>query len=245
MRCNKEERWEEKTNLLKTQSDSISNLSSGCPPNDCDRAGNFVIESQTSRISRRQSTRPRGGLIAAALLGIALGVLVNAKAQDSKTESHEHHSTFPVPEVIRAEHAEIHDQLVAATKLQGPVGEAARRLAAVLDPHFLREEQIALPPLGLLAPLSRREFTPEMREILVMTDALHAELPRMLEEHKAIQAANAAMGAAAKAAGNGAVERLAETLKLHARSEEQILYPAAILVGDLVRCRSETKAARP
>ena len=74
-----------------------------------------------------------------------------------------------------------------------------------------------------------------MCDVLVMTDALRAELPRMLEEHKAIHAATARMGAVAKAAGNAAVERLAETLKVHAESEEQIFYPAAILVGDLVR----------
>jgi|GEM_PF-165995 len=209
------------------------------------QAGNFVVRSQTSRSPRRASTRRGGVWITAALLGIAVGVLVSANAQTSKTESHEHHSTFPIPEAVRAEHAEIHDQLVAATKVQGPVGQAARRLAGVLDPHFLREEQIALPPLALLAPLSRDEFTPQMRDILVMTDALRAELPHMLEEHKAIRAATARMGAAAKAEGNAAVERLAETLKLHAQSEEQILYPAAILVGDLVRHHFRAKAPRP
>jgi hemerythrin HHE cation binding domain-containing protein len=233
---------------VKRQNDSIRNLRSIAEPNEwCaeNRVGNFVIQSETSRTSRRVWLRRGGVRITAALLGIASCVLVNAKAQSSKTESHEHHSTFPIPEAIRAEHAEIHDQLVAATKVQGPVGEAARRLAAVLDPHFLREEQIALPPLGLLAPLSRGEFTPEMREVIKMTDALRSELPRMLEEHKAIHAANAAMGAAAKAEGNAAVERLAETLKLHAQSEEQILYPAAILVGDLVRCHSTGKPPRP
>ena len=234
-----------KESIVRTQNDSIWNVSSAYRPNDWDRAGSFVTHSQTSSTLRRPSIRPNGVLITAALLGIGLGFLNNGEAQTSKTESHEHHSSFPIPEAIRAEHAEIHDQLVAATKVQGPVGEAARRLAAVLDPHFLREEQIALPPLGLLAPLSRGEFTPEMREVLLMTDALRAELPRMLEEHKAIHAANAAMGAAAKAEGNAAVERLAETLNLHAQSEEQILYPAAILVGDLVRCHSTGKAARP
>jgi hypothetical protein len=36
------------------------------------------------------------------------------------------------------------------------------------------------------APLSRNEFTPEMRAVLPMTDSLRAELGRMLEEHKAI-----------------------------------------------------------
>jgi iron-sulfur cluster repair protein YtfE (RIC family) len=232
---------------MKEQNDSITKIRSTYQPNDwCagGQTGNFVIQSETSGSPRRASTRRGGAWIAAALLVIAVDVLVSATEQTSKTESHEHQSMFPIPEAIRAEHAEIHNQLVAATKIPDLVGEAARRLTAVLDPHFLREEQIALPPLALLAPLSRGEFTPEMRDILVMTDALRAELPRMLEEHKAIHAAAARMSTVAKAEGNAAVERLAETLKVHAQSEEQILYPAAILVGDLVRGHSTAKAPR-
>ena len=144
-----------------------------------------------------------------------------------------------IPEAIRVEHQAIHEALVRATEVPGPVGAAARELAAALHPHFVREEQIALPPLGLLAPLARGEFTPEMRGVLPMTDALRAELPRMLEEHKAIRAATIRLGDAARAEGDTAVARLAEQLELHAQSEEELFYPAAVLVGDLVRAREQ------
>ena len=87
---------------------------------------------------------------------MGLSALPTVAAQISPPDAHTHHSTFRIPEAIRAEHAEIHEELVAATKMQGQVGEAARKLAALLAPHFLREEQIALPPLALLAPLARR-----------------------------------------------------------------------------------------
>jgi hypothetical protein len=101
----------------------------------------------------------------------------------------------------------------------------------------VREEQIALPPLGLLQALARGEFTPEMRDVLPMTDSLRAELPRMLEEHKAIRAATERLGDAARAEKNAAVARLAEQLVMHARSEEEVFYPTAVLVGDVVRSR--------
>lgn len=143
-----------------------------------------------------------------------------------------------VPGSIKVEHAEIHDALVRLTRVAGAVGAAARELAAVLDPHFQREEQIALPPLGLLAPLARGELTPAMRAMLPMTDSLRAELPRMLEEHKAIHAATTKLGEAGRAAGNAAATQFAATLALHARNEEEILYPAAILVGDVIRARN-------
>lgn len=181
------------------------------------------------------------GAIAVALLVITLSAPMAVQAQTSKhSEPHGHDSKIQIPEAMRLEHMEIHNGLVSATKMPGQVGEAARKLAAVLVPHFMREEQIALPPLGLLAPLSRGEFTPEMREVLSMTDALRAELPRMLSEHKTIRAATVRLGEVAKAAGNAAVERLAETLKVHAQNEEEVFYPAALLVGDVVRARSAT-----
>lgn len=155
-------------------------------------------------------------------------------------QAHEHAAaptTTHIPESIRAEHQEIHEALTRATKAPGEVGKTARALAKVLHPHFVREEQIALPPLALLAPLARGERTAEMKKILPMTDSLRAEMPRMLEEHVRIRAATARMGQAARAAGNTRVARLAEQLALHAKTEEEILYPAAMLVGDLVRAK--------
>lgn len=157
-------------------------------------------------------------------------------------EDHMHHAQtgagIGIPEAMQVEHREIHERLVAATKLAGPVGVAARDLAMVLHPHFQREEEIALPPLGLLAPLSRGEYTPAMQAVLPMTDSLKAELPAMLKEHGAIHAAAQRMQTAAMAAHNAEVAGLADALALHARSEEQIFYPAAILVGEVVRMRA-------
>ena len=143
-----------------------------------------------------------------------------------------------IPESMRMEHEEIHSELERITRMPGRIGAAARELAAVLHPHFVREEQIALPPLGLLEPLARGEFTPGMRAVLPMTDSLRTELPRMLEEHKAIRAATLRLRDAAQAERNAEVERFAATLAQHARSEEELFYPAAVLVGDMVRSRA-------
>jgi hypothetical protein len=186
---------------------------------------------------RLELLRPRRAAIALALAAIALALPRAAAAQE-----HHHGETraaqIGIPEPMRVEHAEIHERLVAATKAPGRVGEAARALAAVLHPHFAREEQIALPPLGLLAPLARGEATPAMRAVLPMTDSLRAELPRMLEEHVRIRAATQRMGEVARAEANAEVAVLAESLALHARGEEEMFYPAAVLVGDLVRART-------
>lgn len=144
---------------------------------------------------------------------------------------------FAIPEAMKIEHEMIHGALVQATKAPGKTGEAARELAAILHPHFVREEQIALPPLSLLAPLARGETDPSMREILPLTDALRAEIAEMLHQHEGIGAAAKKLEETARAEGNKDVEQTAIKLQLHARTEEQVTYPAAILVGDLVRDR--------
>jgi iron-sulfur cluster repair protein YtfE (RIC family) len=149
-------------------------------------------------------------------------------------------STGPqIPKSVQVEHEAIHSALVHATRAPGPVGVAAKELAEVLHPHFVREEEIALPPLGLLAPLAAgfRISAAESSEVLAMTDALRRELPRMLEEHKRIRAAVEKLRNAARAERAAGHEQLAEQLALHAQTEEEVLYPAAILVGDIIRAR--------
>jgi hypothetical protein len=85
-----------------------------------------------------------------------------------------------IPEALKAEHEELHAELVALTKAPGKVGEAARNVATLLHPHFVKEEEYALPPLGLLAPIAQGGVTPEMRAVLAMTDRLKKDLPHML-----------------------------------------------------------------
>jgi iron-sulfur cluster repair protein YtfE (RIC family) len=147
--------------------------------------------------------------------------------------------TTRIPKSVQAEHAEIHASLTAATKAPGQVGLAARALAHVLHPHFEREEEIALPPLGLLAHLAAGQWIEDAdaSAVLAMTDALRHELPRMLDEHARIRAAVGALREAAIAEGSSEYQRLADQLALHAQTEEEVLYPAAVLVGDLIRAR--------
>jgi hypothetical protein len=142
-----------------------------------------------------------------------------------------------VPQSIQAEHKAIHEALTEATRAPGRVGAAARELAAVLGPHFKREDEIALPPLGLLVPLAAGEKPDGMKEALAMSDALRKEMPRMLEEHRHIRAATEKLRTVALEDKASAHVRFAEQLAAHATSEEEVLYPAAILVGDIIRAR--------
>jgi hypothetical protein len=142
---------------------------------------------------------------------------------------------FQIPQSLAGEHHEIHEILVRATSESGELGAAAVELEEILAPHFKREEEIASPPLGLLPQLARGDATVEMRAVLPMTDALERELPQMLREHDAIRAATGKFRAVAEKAGQADYVRFADALAAHARQEEEILYPAAILVGRYVK----------
>jgi hypothetical protein len=58
------------------------------------------------------------------------------------------------PKSLKAEHQELHAELANATKAGGKTGTAAQNVAKALHPHFLKEEEYALPPLGLLQVLA-------------------------------------------------------------------------------------------
>lgn len=142
-----------------------------------------------------------------------------------------------IPASLKAEHDELHHELAAATKAAGPVGEAARAVAKLLHPHFVDEEAFALPPLGFLAKLAHGEQIRDTGPVIAMTDRLRAELPRMLAEHQTITAALRNLEGKARAVGDEARVRLATKIIAHARAEEEVMYPAAILVGEYLKQR--------
>jgi hypothetical protein len=144
---------------------------------------------------------------------------------------------FKIPEPLKVEHEELHAELVKATKVAGKIGNAAKAVAKLLHPHFVKEEEYALPPLGLLSALAEGSVMPKMGDVLAMTDKLKAGLGGMLEEHQAIVAALKKLSAAAKKERKKGYARFAEKLILHARTEEQVLYPAAILIGEYLKMK--------
>lgn len=156
---------------------------------------------------------------------IALGAASGALAQAPK---------LMIPESLQLEHKELFEALEEATRAGGSTGEAATQAMAVLKPHFEKEERYALPQLGALESLTKPGATisAQMRQDLIArTQKFRAELPTMLDEHKKISAALEKMHKAAEAEKNEDVAWLAEKIMGHAAMEEQVLYPAALLVG--------------
>lgn len=139
-----------------------------------------------------------------------------------------------IPLSLREEHDDFHARLERCMHEPGVVGEAGREVGRLMHLHCVSEEDFALPPLGLLMRLARGEFTSDMKEVLPLTRRLKAELPRLFAEHARIEAALKKLRIAAREAHLPEYEVMAEAMIQHARCEEEVLYPAAIVVGDLI-----------
>ncbi len=142
-----------------------------------------------------------------------------------------------IPRSLKLEHEELHAELARATRAGGKTGESAKAVANILHPHFIKEEEYALPPLGLLPFLAEGKAIPEMKAVITMTDRLKSEHNQMLEEHKTVVAALKNLIDAAMEENKMEYVRFAEKLTLHAQNEEEVLYPAAILVGEYMKLK--------
>lgn len=78
---------------------------------------------------------------------------------------------------------------------------------------------------------SQRQDRSGMSAVLQMTDKLETELPTMLSEHKEIVTALKTLIDAARAEDRPEYVHFAEKLMAHARMEEEVSYPAALVIG--------------
>lgn len=151
-----------------------------------------------------------------------------------------------IPDVLMREHGKLQLDLEAASLGRGAIAEAASRLVDLMREHAKSEEEYAFRLLGLLPHLVDGTVGDEMAAALPATDRLRAELRRLREDHVAIVGAVGALAEAARKEGRSDYIRLANDILEHARFEEAILYPAALIVGEYVRLRlAEASEPRP
>jgi hypothetical protein len=141
------------------------------------------------------------------------------------------------PQALKLEHEEIHDALIRASREEGAVGEAAKRVARILHPHVEKEELFALPPLGLLEEVARGLRPASAGEALDMIEHLRDELETMLAEHHMILAAMEEFLELARVHGRVEYIELGSKLIAHIGAEGDVFYPAALLLGDYLKLR--------
>ena len=136
---------------------------------------------------------------------------------------------------MEEEHEELHAELAKATKMWGKVGEAAKKVAEVLHPHFEKENEIALPVVGVARELAEGKTSPDFDKALELNDRFKAEYEKMLQEHLEIVRTLDSLGKIAKTYKKKDVLEFVRKLKNHAKIEEDLTYPAVLMVGKLLK----------
>jgi DNA-binding NarL/FixJ family response regulator len=138
---------------------------------------------------------------------------------------------FEPPQSLQRERQYLRRRLQDVAHEDGAVGEAARDIERALQEHVVREEQVALPALGLLPILATGFVSAEMGAAAALAADLHKDLPRMLEEHEEILAVVRRFEQVARHSGREDLTQFAERLIEHTEIEAEVLYPAAIVAG--------------
>ena len=116
-------------------------------------------------------------------------------------------------------------------------GKIATKLYELLQHHFKEEEDYVLPPLGSLPQLNQGKQPSNADEIIELTERFKDQMQHMDVEHQMVRAyLNELKTAADK---DPEVLKLVDELNKHARMEEEILFPTALLIGKHLKLLKE------
>lgn len=199
----------------------------------------------------------RSTMAAIVMVAIMPGLLTQTGCATSPQANHDEHehraphqhrtmrdparSALATPPAIVSEHEHLHHQLDAAVASGGTTGERAREVAVVLESHFEQEEAYAMPPLGLLEALAWNEPLDDatVRQAIRMAERLRDEHANMLREHQVLIAALRRLASAARAENKPEHAAFADALIMHAQNEEQVLYPATLVIGEYLKLKQQ------
>jgi hemerythrin superfamily protein len=148
------------------------------------------------------------------------------------------------PRPVETEHDELLGKSKKAAESRGREQEAAKAVVELLKSHFEAEEEYVLPPLGLLSALAHGTVPTDSEKALRMVEKLMANLEHLIEEHHEIEKAMKKLIREAPEEDKFEHEEFAKELNSHAEEEEEILFPAALLIGEYLRVRMEMKEER-
>lgn len=167
---------------------------------------------------------------AAILMGCALavpGLQGSANAQPGKD----------IPPSEAMEHEGDLAYLAKLSERPGPIGVAARNLAALLKEHIAMEDEFVLPPLTLLPELAAGKVSPDMRWALVLSDKLRAEANEVRDKHNELTLAFINLKEAAQQEHDAGVEGFASDLAADDLADVDITEPTVLLIGDWLRLK--------
>ncbi|HET9747446.1 MAG TPA: hemerythrin domain-containing protein [Chitinophagaceae bacterium] len=146
-----------------------------------------------------------------------------------------------VPSSIKKEHDYLLDQIHTITSFQDSAGLAAIKLNDLMQHHFKEEEDFVLPALGLLTSLAGGKIPEQSNEIIRLTDKLASQLTHLSVEHQLIKAYMDELKHADTNMSHPEIIEFEKQLHKHANIEEEVFFPAAILIGEYLKLKVTKK----
>jgi len=139
-----------------------------------------------------------------------------------------------VPQSLREEHEAFIEGLKSYSTGNGETASAVRELLGLLEPHIEKENEFVLPLLGVLRGLAAGKPVENPRAVMRAYEKCARQYVNMFAEHSPIRQSIKETRRLAKEQGQDGVVDILDALAHHSRVEEEVLYPAALLVGTLV-----------
>lgn len=146
-----------------------------------------------------------------------------------------------VPSSIKKEHEYLLAQIHKIILFQDSAGHAAIKLNDLMRHHFKEEEDFVLPPLGLLPLLASGKIPEQSNDIILLTDKSTAQLTHLSVEHQLIKAYMDELKQADTNGRHPEIIELEKELHKHATTEEEVFFPAAILIGEYLKLKVPEK----
>ena len=143
-----------------------------------------------------------------------------------------------VPSSIKNTHVNLLERVQNLTLNTDSSHEIAIKLEVLMQHHFKEEEDFILPLLGLLPLLANGNIPEQSKELISLSEKVKLNLEHMNVEHQLIVAYIQELKQASSK------EKLPEIIVFenevikHAKSEEEVYFPAAVLVGEYLKLRA-------
>lgn len=140
-----------------------------------------------------------------------------------------------IPKALEYGHQQLFEEIKEVIAIGGRIGQTADSLNKNMAPHFKKEEEYALPPLGFLLAISEGRWELDKNEAIKMSEKLEEKLSEMTEEHREIERYLLELKKIAEEENNSQALLFVRNLNLHIELEDEVLYPATILVGNYLK----------
>jgi len=104
--------------------------------------------------------------------------------------------------------------------------------------HFKEEEDFVLPPLGLLPLLTNGKLPEQSKDVIQLCEKLKSQLSHLNVEHQLIKAYMEELMQVANNENHLEIIEFEQELQKHAKIEEEVFFPTAILIGEYLKLKS-------